>query len=148
MFLLALFSPALAQSIGKIKVCKEGKSDDWPDQSYWAREVVVPVGAVFKDAGAIDSKDVLEGLIRLRVVTVEAGIISGKKKCITLRGIIPDDGGDWGNLYAGPVRTKITKSDNRMLNVERLGNSDKPAGKLAPWADVVPVEGTIEQDFR
>lgn len=144
----AIPTHALAESSGKIKVCKEGASDDWPDPEFWAREVVVPVGTVFKDAGHIDSKDPLEGLIRLRVMVTEAGSVRGKQKCTVLRAIIPPDSGAWGTLYAEPVRTKISKADRRILEIERWGDSPEPTGKLAPWADVVPVEVTIEADFR
>lgn len=147
MFSQQAFAAALPAT-GRIKVCKEGKPEDWPEPNFWRREVIVPVGAVFKDAGEKHSKDPLAGLIRLRIVAAQEAHIAGKQKCKVIDAYIPEDYGDWGTLYAAPVRTTIKKSDNRVLEVERWGDSSEPAGKLAPWAEVVPIEATIENDFK
>lgn len=137
---------AQAASSGSVRICKKDTPQDYADQDWWRREVIVPVGAVFKDVGPIE--DASGERIKLRIVTTQKLSLRGEKECGIVHAIIPADDGDWGNVHIGPVRTTISRSDQRLLEIERWGTSPSPPDKIAPWSDVVAVEATIQEDFR
>lgn len=138
-------APAHATA-GKLKICKQGSPEEWPEPAWWRGEVIVPAGAVFKDVGPIS--DSTGDRIKLRIVTTQKTSLAGDTRCKTVDAKIPEEAGDWGAIQVGPVVLSVAKSDGRLLEIEKWGNGDNPPPKLAPWADVAPVEATVETDFR
>jgi hypothetical protein len=91
----------------------------------------VPAGAIFHDVGPVD--DVTGPWIKLRIVTLAAARIKGNEKCKVVSAAIPDtDPSGWGNIQIGPVITKVSPIDGRLLEIESWGEGPSPPPKLAP----------------
>lgn len=151
LFVVAYLSQAHSEtpvSTGLIKICKKDNPSDYAEPGWWRREVMVPIGVEFRDVGTVD--DASADWIRLKVVTMQAVSLKGDKRCAVVRAKIPSGQtmSELGRKPIGPIVQNISKEAGRLLEVMSWGRGSRPPDKLAPWADVVGVEATVEDDFR
>lgn len=140
--------PAQAQDEGRLKICKQGEAENWTKPEVWRRDIVVPKGAIFEDVGPIKGQASIEDWWRLSVETLAVVTIRRREKCVTVPAKISSRDEDWGRIReVKPLVTSVTPEDGRLFAIVRFAF---PLERkiMAPWADVVPVEATIESAMK